>query len=420
MRLIYKLASRLALILLPIVTLWAVIFYYTMVEEINDESDDSLVEYAELIIRKQLAGVPLPPPNNGSNNSYSIELIENRSDVEPSMTFHDEMVYIPEQDDTEPARVLTTIFMDDSDNMYKLTVAMPTFERDDLLSAIFWHIIVLYAVLVISSLLVATLIFYNSMRPLYALLAWLDRYVPGRKIEPVPDSSVVEFHKLSMATRLAMSRAEEHFGRQKQFIDNASHELQTPLAVIGNRLEWLVDNTSLTEEQYMEISKIQHTLGSIVRLNRTLLLLTKIDNGQFPESAPVDMVALLKSEAEIYSDIYSDRNVALHMQLPHSCVVGMNDSLAKILVTNLLKNAYQHSSSGAAVRVTLMNRELRVYNNGQKALDGSRIFERFYHSGNSNSTGLGLALVHSICRYYGFVVTYSFLDGEHCFCVRFQ
>ncbi len=304
MKLIYKLTSRLALILLPIVTLWAVIFYYTMVEEINDESDDSLVEYAEVIIRRQLAGMPLPQPNSGSNNSYSIEHITNKEGIVPSMTFHDEMVYIPEEDDTEPARILTTIFVDDNDRMYKLTVSMPTFERDDLLSAIFWHIVILYVVLVISTMLVITLIFYNSMRPLYALLAWFDHYIPGKKTAPVPDSSVMEFHKLSMAAQMAVSRAEEHFVLQKQFIDNASHELQTPLAVIGNRLEWLVDNTPLNEEQYAELSKMRYTLSSIVRLNKTLLLLTKIDNGQFPELTKVDIVALLRDEAEAYNEIF--------------------------------------------------------------------------------------------------------------------
>lgn len=419
MKLIYKITLRLALVLLPIIALWAVVFYYTMVEEINDESDDSLAEYAGIIIRRRLAGIPLPEPNNGSNNSYNITLIKENDAVVPAMTFHDEMVYIPEQEDTEPARVLTTFFVDDNDNMYKLTVAMPTFERDDLLSAIFWYVLVLYALLVLITLLVTTLVFYRSMQPLYSLLAWLDRYIPGQKVENIPDSSVVEFHKLSMATQLAVSRAEEHFQQQKQFIGNASHELQTPLAIIGNRIEWLVDKTVLTEEQYMELAKVQQTLNSLVKLNRTLLLLTKIDNGQFPESSPIDLTAILKEEMEIYDDIYSCNGIKSNMELPVEFVVEMNESLAKTLVTNLLKNAYRHSYSGANISVVLRDRELVVCNEGEAPLDKERIFERFYHRGDSSSTGLGLSLVNSICRYYGFAVNYSFEDSNHCFSVRF-
>ena len=199
MKLIYKVTLRLALILLPIITLWAVVFYYTMIEEINDESDDSLVEYAETIIRRQLAGYPLPLPGNGSNNSYTIEPIDSGVSVEPYMTFHDEMVYIPEQKDTEPARVLTTVFVDGDDITYKLQVAMPTFKRDDLRNAIFWYVLVLYALLLLVILLATSIIFYRSMRPLYKLLKWFDKYIPGKRPERVPESDIIEFQTLGRA-----------------------------------------------------------------------------------------------------------------------------------------------------------------------------------------------------------------------------
>lgn len=111
MKLIYRITLRLALVLLPVIALWAYIFYNTMVGEINDESDDSLVEFADIVIRRHLVGEPLPQLNSGSNNSYTIVPLPEGETVEPYMTFHDEMVYIPEQRETEPARVLTTVYM---------------------------------------------------------------------------------------------------------------------------------------------------------------------------------------------------------------------------------------------------------------------------------------------------------------------
>ena len=420
MKLIYKVTLRLALILLPIITLWAVIFYYTMVEEINDESDDSLVEYAETIIRRQLAGYPLPLPGNGSNNSYTIEPLDSAVYMEPYMTFHDEMVYIPEQKDTEPARVLTTVFIDGNDIMYRLQVAMPTFERDDLKSAIFWYVLVLYALLLLVILLATSMIFYRSMGPLYKLLRWFDRYTPGKRPSVVPESDVIEFQKLGQAAFLAVNRAEEYYEQQKQFIGNASHELQTPLAVIGNRIEWLVDNTALNEEQYSELSKIQRTLGRLVRMNRTLLLLTKIDNGQFPEVADVDVVALVKRDIELYDEIYSYKEIKSKVQMPERCVVSMNEALADTLVGNLLKNAYLHSPEGATVSVHVDSRGIVVSNNGDAPLDAERVFNRFYHGGNRESTGLGLALVNSICRYYSFKVGYRFENKQHHFTVEWS
>lgn len=421
MKLIYHVTLRLALVLLPIMALWAVVFYYTMVGEINDESDDSLAEYAETIIRRQLAGRPLPPLNSGSNNSYTIIPLSVDTVIEPYMTYHDEMVWIPEEEDTEPARVLTAVFPDDGGRMYKLTVAMPTFERDDLLSALFWHIVVLYLLLVFTILLATTLIFYRSMQPLYRLLSWLDEYIPGacRTKMPKP-SDIQEFNRLSVAIEHAVSRAEEYFEQQKQFIGNASHELQTPLAVIGNRIEWIIDNTDITEEQYAELSKVQHSLSRLVRLNRTLLLLSKIDNRQFPEVSDVDVSAVVRGEIEVYKEIYANRNISCTLQLPVAFVVRMNESLANILVSNLLKNAFLHSPSDAAVTVAIVDGALVVMNDGTGPLDEKRVYDRFYHGGNSGSTGLGLALVSSIGRYYGLGIGYCFENGRHCFSVRWK
>ncbi|MBP3613239.1 MAG: HAMP domain-containing histidine kinase [Bacteroidaceae bacterium] len=420
MKLIYRITLRLALVLLPVIALWAYIFYNTMVGEINDESDDSLVEFADIVIRRHLVGEPLPQLNSGSNNSYTIVPLPEGETVEPYMTFHDEMVYIPEQRETEPARVLTTVYMGDDDRIYKLTVAMPTFERNDLLSAIFWYTLVLYVILIITILVATTLIVYRSMRPLYYLLGWLDRYIPGRRPERLPSSNVVEFDKLNNAAQTTLDRIEEQFELQKQFIGNASHELQTPLAVIGNRVEWIIDNTQLSEEQYAELAKIQHSLSRLVRLNRTLLLLTKIDNGQFPELADVDIAALVRGELEIYTDLYSHRSITASATIADCCIVRMNDSLANTLITNLLKNAFVHSADGAQVTVTLTTDKLIVANSGDEPLDETQIFERFYHSGKSSSTGLGLSLVNSICRYYGFEKAYSYKDGQHIFIVEFK
>ena len=415
MRLIYRIIIRLALSLIVIMALWATLFYFSIVREINDESDDSLEEYAELIIRRQLAGRPLPSLNSGSNNSYTIEPLDSSLTATPYMSFHDEMMYIPEDEDTEPARVLTTIYPDSAGRMYKLTVSMPTFERRDLVRSILWYMIILYLALMAVLVIVAMLVINSSISPLYALLSWLDKYTPGRKVDAIPDSDIKEFHKLSIAANHAVYRAEEHFEQQKQFIGNASHELQTPLAIIGNRLEWLVNNTPINEEQFIELTKMQQTLRKLVRLNRTLLLLSKIDNGQFPETADVDIVALIEEELEVYKEIYSEKNIECETSFPDSFVVQMNEPLAKTLVTNLLKNAFLHSSQCGRIVVSIEKNTLVIANQGEEPLEADRIFDRFYHSGSTGSTGLGLALVNSICRYYNISIGYTFADGMHCF-----
>ena len=419
MKLIHRVTIRLSLILLPLLAVWAVIFYYSMVDEINDETDDSLEDYATMLIRRTLTGSELPGPNSGSNNTYSIELLPDNVSHEPMMEFKDRDVYIPEKRETEPARTLTMTFKDGEEHTYLLTVSTPTFEREDLMLAILWHIVLLYAILTLTILLVTTLVFNYSMRPLYRLLSWLHGYNPGNGVEDLPMCNhITEFKELTESACSTIERAEKYFEHQKQFIGNASHELQTPLAVLGTRIEWLIDNTQLTDEQFAELTKMRQSLHRLNRLNRTLLLISKIENAQFNERDDVDLVELVNNELEIYKEIYAAKGVSCIVNLPQHYIVCMDESLATTLVTNLVKNAFLHTQDGGSISVTIESGALVVSNSGTEPLDATRLFDRFYTSGNSGSTGLGLALVKSIAGFYRFDLDYSFHEGMHSFTVK--
>ena len=421
MKLIYRISLRLSLVLLPLIALWAVVFYFTMVDEINDEVDDALEDYSELIVIRMLSGELLPRMNEGSNNSYTIAPVdENYAAAHPGIDYYDAEVYIPEKEETEPARFLVTIFQDGNGQFYELKVATPTFEKDELLETILWWVVWLYLLLLITVVGTTMWIFHNSMRPLYALLHWLDGYVPGHKTVPVPNNtSITEFRRLNAAAQQAVDRSEELLEQQKQFIGNASHELQTPLAVLGGRMEYMLDHAGLDEQTMGEVIQMQRTLGHIVRLNKTLLLLAKIDNGQFPENTDVDISAMIREQKELYDDIYEERDIRCDMHLTGSFLVRMNESLASVLVSNLIRNAYAHSEAGARIDIRIEGRTLTVSNDGVTPLDGKHIFERFYQgSKREGSTGLGLALVKAVADSYGLCVGYRFGEEQHIFSVE--
>ena len=423
MRLIYRIVVRLGIALLIIMSLWATLFYYTMVDEIRDEADDSLEDYSELIITRVLAGRALPQVGDGSNNSFTLTPVDASYVAEqPHLKYDDHDFYIAEKQETEPARVLTTIFHDQQGQYYELRVATPTFEKVDLFQSILWWVVALYVVLLLITLGVTMLIFYGNMRPMYAILRWLDDYKPGVKPSPVPiTADVKEFARLGRALQGAIDRSEELVERQSQFIGNASHELQTPLAIIGNRVEWLLDEGNLTDEQGAELFKIQSTLARAVRLNKTLLLLTKIENGKFPDSVQVDVARLVQDSVEMYGEIYASRQMTVQVDIEDEVKVEMNESLAATLVSNLIKNMYVHSAEGAAGRVVVGNNQLVVENDGEQTLDSDRIFDRFYQGPKSKgSMGLGLPLVAAVCRTYSLGVKYQFKAGRHCFIVDFS
>lgn len=420
MKLINKVTRRLAMVVLPVLLLWATVFYFAMVSEVNDETDDSLDDYAEMIARRVITGEELPTPGDGSNNTYSIELLPPTENYRDSKTFEDRDVYLYWKKETEPARVLTRIFHDDDGIAYRLIVSTPTFERDDIIKAILFYLAILYAVLVCTILVVMVLVFRYSMKPLYSLLKWLDGYRPGSGTANFPaEESVVEFKKLTKAARETIERAENHFERQKQFIGNASHELQTPLAVLGNRIEWMMDSTTLSEEQFTELSKMRQSIHRLVRLNRTLLLLSKIDSGHFLDKSDIDIVSIIENELEVYKEIFAGKELVCNVNVPQNFIVPMDEMLATTMVSNLIKNAFAHSFEGGTIDVAISHGELVVSNDGDEALDKARLFDRFYTSGKSGSTGLGLALVKSITGYYGFGLAYAFKNGRHSFNIRF-
>ena len=419
MKLINRVTRRLALVIMPLLLLWATVFYFSMVHQVNDETDDSLEDYAEMIVHRVIGGEELPTPGDGSNNTYSIELLPATGHYDDSKSFEDREVYLHWKKETEPARVLTMVFHDDDGVAYRLVVSMPTFERDDIIRAIFIQVVIIYVALLFTILAVTVAVFRISMKPLYSLLRWLDGYRPGSGTDGFPDEdAVVEFRKLTQAARETIERAENYLERQKQFIGNASHELQTPLAVLGNRIEWMMDNTVLTEEQFAELSKMRQSIHRLVRLNRTLLLLSKIDSGHFLDKGNVDIVSVVENELEVYREIFADKEIYCNVKTPKSLLVQMDEMLATTMVSNLIKNSFAHSPEGGTIDIVISNGEFAVSNDGDEALDGTRLFDRFYTSGKSGSTGLGLALVKSIAGHYNFGVEYGFKNGRHSFVVN--
>ena len=423
MKLSWKILLHLSWVLAVLLGAWSVLFYVTLTDEINDETDDMLENRAEAIVKRVLATGEHPGGMDGAGESLLVEVPEDYAVAHAHERYSDEERYVPERDDEVPARVLRQLFRDREGRWYELTVMTPTIEKEDLQEAILSWCVWLYLLLLLSILLVTVWLLYRMMRPLYALLRWLDAYrVGGENPALETTTSVVEFRRMNEAVGRFVDRAEASFERQKQFIGNASHEMQTPLAVCRNRLEMLVDDArTLTPEQLAEIASVQRTLGRLVRLNRTLLLLTKIDNGQFPESSEVDVGAQVRTTAEELGDIYAYRGVTLRLAEETTLIVRMNPSLAESLVANLLKNAFVHGDANGTVDVRVAGRSLEVTNDGAAGpLDGARIFDRFYRATEKEgSSGLGLALVEAVCRLYGLRVSYDYVAGRHRFTVQF-
>lgn len=423
MKLFHLVLWRISLALIVVLTVWAGFFYMAVVEEVNDEVDDTLEDYSEGLIIRALSGEDMPTASNGSNNQYYLyEVSESYAASHPQITYRDEMVFITEKSETEPARVLITIFRTEDERYMELVVYTPTIEKLDLLRAILGWIIFLYVLLLLIILSINIWVFRKNMKPLYVLLKWLDSSQLGKKNEPLENTTkITEFRKLNAATMAFAERGEKLFEQQKTFIGNASHEMQTPLAICRNRLEMLMEDETLTEHQLNELIKTHQTLENLTRMNRSLLLLCKIENGQFADTRSVCLNDILAHYLDDYKEVYAYRNITVTVTTDSSFCVEMNDSLVSVLVTNLLKNSFVHNIDGGFIYIKITANTFEISNIGEKPLDRERIFERFYQGQKKEgSTGLGLALVDSICKANHLKIDYTYVENRHIFTISKQ
>ena len=421
MKLVTKIILGLSASVLIALGLWGVIFYFSLVGELTEEIDETLADYSNDIIVWSLAGEPLPYSDAVAYNTFEIrEVTPEYAAANNRIRYWESVTYIQSQDEDVPARNRSCIFRDADDRYHELIVSVPTIERDSVSEHIVKWTVILYVVLLIAIVGIDLTVVRRNLRPLDELLGWLDSYSRGEKPGPVPvDSRVVEFRRLSAAAQEAVDRLEGQNEEQRAFIGNVSHELQTPLAVCIGRIEMLLADPALTEHQTVELMKLARSLRDVSRLNSTLLMLHRIDNDRFPESERVDFSELVEEGIGLYSEIYSTKSLAVEVDVSGPFVRDMNMQLARMLVNNLIKNAFVHSRNGGDVTVTMSPSGFTVSNAGDEPLDGNLVFTRFYRqsSDKAGSTGLGLALAYSICRSYSLDISYGWADGRHRFSV---
>lgn len=255
--------------------------------------------------------------------------------------------------------------------------------------------------------------FYETMRRISRF------HVEDGVVPQFEATSTKEFAELNATLTRILSQSVRSYQVQKQFTENASHELQTPLAVIQGKLDLLLQDPNLTDRQALLMQDIYHEVNHISQLNRNLLLLARIENAQYQRADRVVLSEkiniLLPSLQILAGDLAIRTHMATHEEL--TC----NEVLLESMLRNFVVNAVRHNHKGGEITIKLDKDRLTIVNTSDEpALDASRIFERFYQSGSARKgNGLGLAIVKSICDYHGWTVAYSFEKGCHLFSVAF-
>jgi len=231
-------------------------------------------------------------------------------------------------------------------------------------------------------------------------------------------NGIAEFDEMNTSINKLIASNVSVYRHQKEFIENAAHELQTPLAVVQSKIDLLFQNAEITGQQSELIGEIQNALSRVSRINKNLLLLAKIENHQFADTEELSMSELLHEILSLLSDFTEERSVKL--RIADELSLKSNRMLVEIMVTNLLMNAVRHTGPDAKIDIRLEGRTLTVANTGTAALKPEKLFKRFSSaSSQTPGSGLGLSIVKEICTRYGWNVEYRYLDERHIFAVTF-
>jgi signal transduction histidine kinase len=306
---------------------------------------------------------------------------------------------------------------------YRLEVRTSVLDNQDLLVGIMVAGTILLAVLLGGMLVIQHVLTRRYWRPFYHTLGVLQQYQLDQHHAPVLAATTIpEFKALNAAIARVLGRHQRLYQRQREFAENAAHELQTPLAILRTKLDLLVQAPGLTEEQAGHIEPLLAVTQRLTHLSRSLLLLTHLDQQLFFATETVDLAAVVRQLLTQMAEQLAAGDISLSAELVPSVLVSVNRSLIEILVSNLLSNAIRHNLPGGELRVGLTAHLFSVENTGRpQALPADQLFARLRPRPDRlpGSVGLGLPIARQICETCGFLLSYHYHEpGRHLMRVK--
>jgi signal transduction histidine kinase len=395
------------------------ITYHLVKQEVTKETDFALYDEVDEVAEDVRSGVPIEVLRRGK---VDIVHLGDNLGLDTFYRFSDTLGPHPYREgEMENYRKIERIKAIDS-SYYRISITDVFIESDDIYEVvveIMWRLFLILGV----SMLVASLLLTRWLLDPFQRILNSIRSFDLRQKEPLelPQTSTKEFRQLNAFVGAMAQRARQDFNSVKEFSENASHEMQTPLAIARGKLELLTETEPLNEEQLRLINDTQQSLRRLSKLGNALLLLTKIDNQEFRPREPIDFSERVNECLDNFEELAMLRGLPLQREIQPAVMLSIEPTLADVLIANLVRNAIRHNIEEGSIEVKLDEQQLSIRNTGQvPTIATEDLFDRFQKSQQSqNSLGLGLAIVKKICEANRLGVHYTFEGGWHKISVNF-
>ncbi len=417
MKLQTKINTRFFAVTLLVFSVAGVLFYFSLDHVLDHNIVEMLESRKAYIVLSMRQNPPTGDSIESADHSIFIRHINNPGEYK---RFSDTIALDQEEKELVPFRKLT--FSAHSGNQYYEVVLLQSLlESEDLQMVIFSFMAALFGLVLLALFFLNRWLSNKAWNPFFKSLSALNNWKIGEnQVVSFDRTGISEFDQLNGTLENMIQKIQADFVNLKEFTENASHEIQTPLAIIKSKLEMVLQDKTLRDIQYQRIRAAFESTIRLSKLNEALLLLSKIENRQFVETSEIDICRLVQTRLEYLEELFALKQIEVSVHLDQKVVFILNPLLAEILINNLLSNALRHNIENGKIIVSAENQEITISNTSQQGeMDVSRLFRRFSkQTTSSESNGLGLAIVHEICNNYDLELNYRYFDGMHCITIR--
>ena len=419
MKLISKFILIYLIVTVIVLGLGGVVSYHVIKGELDNELKWRFLDRVERVTHLLEKGKKFEGNVRGDNH-HNLEIIALPNRVEPNVEIRDTLVWHDRlQQQENNLKMIAHRNVDGTS--YRISTYGALIESDDITEAVIEILLWILGLQVIGALGVGFVVSNRLFKPFRTTLKRIKNFTLHDK-QPIEaeETSVKEFDDLNQFVEEMTSKAVSDYLNLKEFAENASHELQTPLSIIKGKLELLTE-TDLSPEQYQFVEDSQRSVKKLSRLSESLALLTKIENHEFSDAENVNFSELIMESTQAFDEFIALNGLQVETKVRDGVMLQIHPVLADILWTNLFQNAIKHNIEEGNIHIELTEQKLKITNTGHPlSTSPDELFQRFKKdSVNSNSIGLGLSIIKRIVDQYHYTISYQHDDGWHTIQITF-
>jgi signal transduction histidine kinase len=393
-------------------------FYYITERLYIEETDETLSLHRDEFLKEELPKINSNDISLWNKYNRNVQIVP--SHIVSKDTIFDKIYFDELENENEPYRELNSPIVIKG-QPYTYVGRINLIEKEDLIISIALLFLVVIIILLLGILLITKVLSKKLWAPFYDTLNQIQGFEIDKNKKPnFMHTDVEEFNRLNKSLDRLIEKNTDIYNNQREFVENAAHELQTPLALFQTKIDTLFQ-LDVTKEQSEVLSSLNKDVSRLNRLNKNLLLLSKIENENYLDKQPIVINEYLKKHLDFFTEQAKAKNLNIVIEYTEKLKIQGNPSLTEVLINNLFLNAIRHNVKNGEISIIITSESITFLNTGQEtSLIVDKLFNRFSKvNPSSQGNGLGMAIIKKITEISHWKIDYAFENNLHCFTVKF-